>query len=56
MYYPKLCNLTRSRGCNHFISVLHGEKSVGEMLREFEVETYDDYMVRARSVRKAALK
>ncbi len=39
----------------YFISSLHPEKSIGEMLREFSIETYDEYRDRARSERKKYL-
>ena len=35
----------------YFISSLHPEKSVQDMIKEFEVETLDDYLNRARSER-----
>ncbi len=39
----------------YFVSSLHPEKSIGDMIREFNIETYDEYRDRARSERKKYL-
>lgn len=35
----------------YFLSSLHPDKSIQDMIKEFEIETLDDYLNRARSVR-----
>jgi len=39
----------------YFISSLHQEKSVYDMIKEFEIETLDEYLDRARAERKERL-
>jgi hypothetical protein len=39
----------------YFISSLHPEKSVDDMIKEFNIETYDAYRDRARAERKKYL-
>jgi hypothetical protein len=39
----------------YFLSSLHPEKSIQEMIGEFEIETRDAYLDRARSVRRTFL-
>ncbi len=46
---------TASPEAVYFLSSLHPEKSVKDMIREFEIETLDDYLDRARSVRQEHL-
>jgi hypothetical protein len=42
---------TASPEAVYFLTSLHPEKSIGAMMEEFEVETLDAYLDRARSVR-----
>ena len=46
---------TASPEAVYFLSSLHPEKSVHDMIREFEIETLDAYLDRARRLRLKSL-
>ncbi len=46
---------TASPEAVYFLSSLHPQKSIEDMMAEFKIELLDDYLDRARSVRKANL-
>lgn len=50
-YGPAVRIETASPEAVYFLSSLHPQTSIGEMIAEFEVETLDAYLDRARSVR-----
>jgi predicted amidohydrolase len=50
-YGPSVKVETASPEAVYFLTSLHPEKSIGAMMEEFEVETLDAYLDRARSVR-----
>lgn len=54
-YGPQVQIETASPEAVYFLSSLHPEKSIQEMIAEFKIELLDDYLDRARSVRKANL-
>ena len=54
-YGPYVKVETASPEAVYFLSSLHPEKSVHDMIREFEIETLDAYLDRARSVRQKYL-
>jgi len=55
-YGPLVRVETASPEAVYFLSSYHPEKSIGQMIAEFEVETLDAYLDRARSVRLQYLK
>jgi predicted amidohydrolase len=54
-YGPLVTIETASPEAVYFLSSLHPEKSIGAMIEEFQVETWDAYLDRARAVRKQNL-
>jgi predicted amidohydrolase len=55
-YGPLVRVETASPEAVYFLSSYHPEKSIGQMIAEFEIETLDAYLDRARSVRLQYLK
>lgn len=54
-YGPQIQIETASPEAVYFLSSLHPQKSIEDMMAEFEIELLDDYLDRARAVRKANL-
>jgi predicted amidohydrolase len=54
-YGPAVKVETASPEAVYFLSSCHPQKSIGQMIREFEIETLDAYLDRARSVRRGNL-
>ncbi|MGD0091762.1 MAG: carbon-nitrogen hydrolase family protein [Planctomycetota bacterium] len=54
-YGPYVQVETASPEAVYFLTSLHPEKTIGEMIKEFEVETLDAYLERARNMRKQYL-
>jgi predicted amidohydrolase len=50
-YGPAVTIEVASPEAYYFLSSLHPDKSIQDMIKEFEIETLDDYLNRARSVR-----
>ncbi len=54
-YGPLVKVETASPEAVYFLTSLHPDKSIGEMMREFKIDTRDAYLDRARSVRQQHL-
>jgi hypothetical protein len=54
-YGPQVKIEVASPEADYFLSSLHPEKSIQDMIREFEIETRDAYLDRARGVRQTFL-
>lgn len=54
-YGPQVKVETASPEAVYFLSSLHPDRSIEQMIEEFEIETLDDYLDRSREVRKQNL-
>jgi len=54
-YGPLVHVETASPEAVYFLTSLHPEKSIEEMMQEFEIESYDEYLARSRNVRRRHL-
>ena len=54
-YGPHVTVETASPEAVYFLSSLHPDRSIEEMIHEFEIETLDEYLDRSRGVRKQNL-
>jgi hypothetical protein len=54
-YGPYVSVETASPEAVYFLSSLHPDKTIEEMIEEFEIETLDEYLDRSRGVRKEHL-
>ena len=54
-YGPHVSIETASPEAVYFLSSLHPDQSIEEMIEQFEIETLDEYLDRSRGVRKQNL-